>query len=202
MRPYSAFGHLAIVAIGTFILTAAGCSTPSEREQKVAGTAAAADEKPEPMSSSNILFVIETINLGEAEQAELALQHSQNEEVTELARRILQDHTASTQVVNELGQGMGTEEGASSSISDGIQFQANAFLEDMAGLTGYEFNKTYLEKQVVLHGVALDVVRTQLIPNADERQVLDYLEKYHNMLEAHRKQAQQSLKKILESRDS
>lgn len=202
MRAYFGFGRFAIVSLGIFMVTVAGCSTSSEREQETAGVAVAADEKPEPMSSSEILFVIETINLGEAEQAELALQHSRNDEVAEMARRILQDHTASTQTVDELGQAVGTEEDAASSISEGIQFQVDAFLEDMAGLTGYEFNKTYLEKQVVLHGVALDVVRTQLIPNADEPQVLEYLETYQDMLEAHRKQAQQSLEEVLISGSS
>ncbi|SFH48018.1 DUF4142 domain-containing protein [Modicisalibacter xianhensis] len=188
----------AIVALGVFLgLAATGCSTPSQSEPET-NTATTAEIKPESMTSGEILYVLETINLGEAEQAELALQHSRNNEVTQLARRILQDHTASSQAVDELEQAVETDtESASSSISEGIQFQVNAFLEDMAGLTGYEFNKTYLEKQVVLHEVSLDVVRTQLIPGADEPAVLDYLESYRDMLEKHREQAQQSLKDVL-----
>ena len=195
MHPYAAFVRLASVMLTVLLaLGVVGCSTVNEMERESAG--AAADEMPEPMSSGEILYVIEAINQGEAEQAELALQHSQNSQVDEVARLILEDHAASSRELDELAQAMDAD-AESTTVSEGMKFQFKASLEDMAGLTGYEFNKTYLQKQVELHGVALDVVQTQLLPNSDEQEVIDFLEDYRDMLEMHREHAQESLREVL-----
>jgi predicted outer membrane protein len=78
-------------------------------------------------------------------------------------------------------------------VTEGIQFQAEQIRETLAELFGPEFNQTYLEKQVELHNVALDTVRNQLLPNAEQREVTQLLEQAIPKLQHHRDLAQQGL---------
>ncbi|GHA86998.1 DUF4142 domain-containing protein [Modicisalibacter luteus] len=174
------------VLAGLFALGITGCSFPN----KPVTTAAA--EVSEPLSSAEILQVLHVINMGEINQAQLALQRSANPQVQQTAQTIIEDHTASDQRIANAAQMLGVRlEGTS--LSEGIQFQAEQIRETLAELSGPEFNQTYLEKQVELHNVALDTVRNQLLPNAEQREVTQLLEQAIPKLQHHRDLAQQGL---------
>lgn len=190
----SVFRNLSMVLIGIFTLGLVGCSTSQEEPRSSA--VAVADKAPESMSNGEILYVMQTINMGEIEQAELALQHSQSREVTEVAELMLEEHVASNQMLGELAEMTGANL-ESSSVSEGVAFQARAFRTDIAGLAGEEFNQAYLQKQIELHGVAKNIVKTQLLPNAKDPQVREYLTQYLERLEMHQQRAQQAFKNIL-----
>lgn len=183
-----------VVTVSVMTIGMAGCGTSNviAREPAVP----AADEQPEALASGSILYTVQAINQGEIQLAELALQHSENAVVGEIARLILEDHVASNERLDELAEAVGArfEE---NSLSEGVAFQAQAFREDIAELTGEEFNLAFLQKQVVLHEVAKDVVRTQLLPDADEPRVREYLSRYYDLLELHRQRAQAAYQELL-----
>lgn len=172
--------------IGILALGITACSFPN----KPMTTAAA--EMSEPLTSGEILHVLHIINQGEIEQAELALQKSQDRQILQIAQMIMRDHTMSNQRISTLLQTTGTslEESA---LSEGVQLQAREIRQELAELSGTQFNRTYLQKQVELHDVALDTVRSQLLPNANNLQVRQLLNQSLPKLEMHRREAQESL---------
>lgn len=171
------------VLVGLLALGVTGCSFPN----KPVTTAAA--EVSEPLSSAEILQVLHAINVGEINQAQLALQRSTDPEVQRTAQTIIEDHTASNQRIANIAQMLSVSL-EDSTLSEGIQFQAEQIRETLADLSGTEFNQTYLEKQVELHNVALDTVRTQLLPNAEQPEVRQMLEQAIPKLQLHRELAQ------------
>jgi putative membrane protein len=170
-----------IAALGAF-----ACALPN----KTATTAAA--EMSEPMSSGEILQVLQAINEGEIEQAQLALQRSRDPEVQSTARLILQDHEASNERIAAVAQATRAELNASP-LSRGVALQSSQIKDKLEGLSGEAFDREYLRRQADMHRVALDTVRTQLLPNAKEPQVRQLLEQATPKLEQHLHHAERSM---------
>lgn len=180
-------GQTLMIGLLAFIMSA--CSFPNKPVTMAAG------EASEPLSDGEILQVLHVIHQGEIEQAELALQRSQAPQVQQVAQMILADHRMADQQLDTMRQTIGVrlEE---SPLSEGVQLQAAEIREELASLSGREFDRTYLQKQVELHDVALDTVRSQLLPNADSPQVEQMLNQALPKLEMHRQEAQSALGQI------
>jgi putative membrane protein len=174
-----------VLLVGALSLGITACSLPNEP------VTTAAAEASEPMSSGEILRVLRVINNGEIEQARLALRKSDNPRVQETAQRIIQDHTASNQRIASVANTTGARM-EESPLSQGIQGQASEIREQLAELSGAEFDRAYLQNQVELHEVALDTVRSQLLPNAEDPQVRQLMAAAAPTLQQHLQEAEQS----------
>lgn len=155
----------------------------------------AAAEASEPMNSGEILHVLQVINEGEIKQAELAMQKSDDPQVLETAQMIIRDHTASNERIAAIAEATDTslEE---SPLSKGVQVQASKIQGELTDLSGPEFDRTYLQRQVELHEVALETVRSHLLPNAADPQVRQLLTASEPRLEQHRRHAEESYASI------
>ena len=182
----SSIGPLLLTA--TLALGLSACSLPN------ATVTEAAAEVSDPFSSSEILQVVHVINTGEIQQAELALQKSFQPEVRNAAQLIIRDHTELDQQVQDIAQpGLELQE---TTLSNGIQVQSEEIREELAELSGTEFNCTYLQKQVELHRIGLETVRTELQPDAEDPQVSQLLSNAEPILSEHLQAAQQSLAEL------
>jgi putative membrane protein len=189
---YRKHGLWRVLIAAVLALASAGCSLPNEPVTQ------AAAEASEPMSSGEILHVLHTINEGEIAQAKLALQKSDDPAVQETARLIMQDHMASNERITSLADAAGIQM-EESPLSRGVQAQAEEIRENLADLSGAEFNRSYLQNQVQLHELALDTVQSQLLPNAEDPQVRQLLSLAAPNLEQHLQEARQSYASVDES---
>jgi putative membrane protein len=175
----------AVLLPAALALGVSACALPNEPITQ------AAAEMSEPITSGQILQVLYALNQGEIEQAELALQRSNDPEVYKTAQLIIKDHMASNQRIAAVAQAVGIEL-EESPLSRGMQVQAGAIKEGLEELSGAEFDRAYLENQVELHDLALETARSQLLPNAQDPQVRYLLITAAPKLELHRLEAQES----------
>ena len=180
VRQYSA----AIIAL-LFALTLSACGM-MQKEQ----TQAAAEEAV-PLSDPEIVAVLSTLNRGEVTQAEMALQRSGNEDVRDVAQRILDEHMTMQERLEEMASRTGLEP-QENELSRSLDRQANKMTEQLAATTGREFDQAYLQGQTELHQLALDTVKTRLLPDAENPQLREMLQRAAPRLEAHRDEAEQS----------
>lgn len=155
----------------------ASCSLPSETATETAAMASGSFSKDE------VLGVIHTVNNGEIEQAQLALQKSSNASVRDAAQLIINDHTELNQRVDSLVRsGMKIEK---SPLSRGIKLQADQIHDELSELSGTEFDCTYLQRQIEQHELVLETMRSDIQPDAKERQVKALIAETIPALERH-----------------
>src|SRR5690606_11646709 len=177
-----------ILAI-TVVLGIGACSLPN----KTVTEAAAASS--EPYSDGEILQVIRTLNDGEIAQARLAMEQAENPAVRDVAQMIVRDHERNNQRVEELVRTLNIELNGSP-LNGGLRMQANQIREELADLSGTEFDCTYLRKQAELHELALETVQSRLIPDAEERMVKSHLEDTAKALQQHHRASQQAISRL------
>lgn len=191
MKHHQSSARLGTVLLLSLSLGLTACSLPNATVTK--GAAAVS----KPLSNGEILQVLQTLNSGELKQAELVFKRPTLAEVQKTAQLIVKDHTASNQRIAAITKdgGIKLEE---SPLSRGLQAQMNQITEGMTKLSDTEFECTYLKKQVEQHALALDTVRKQLLPAAENPQVKELLTTAAPALEAHRQAAQKSYDSISE----
>ena len=164
-------------------LTASACSLPNAPVTKAAAAMS------QPYSSGEILQVLHTVNNVEIKQAGVALQRSDHPMVQQVAKLIIQDHSVSNQRIESVAQTTNVKLDESL-LSTGLRTQGNEIAENLANLSGQNFNCTYLQKQIEQHALVLRTVREQLLPSASQPQVQELLTIAVPKLEAHLKTAQ------------
>lgn len=167
-------------------LGVSACDLPSEPLTE------AAAEASQPLGTGEILQELHAINAGEIALAQLALQKSQDPQVQQTARLIIRDHSALDQRVAALAKAQGAQLD-SSLLSQGTRAQVALIETALARLSGSAFDREYLARNVELHEIALDTVRTALLPAADVDQLRDLLTDAVPQLEQHLQHARQGL---------
>lgn len=174
------FAALLTATLGT------ACSLPSETTTEAAAAAS------KPLSDGEILQVLETLNTGEVRQARLAQRNAVRGEVRDAAEMIIEDHSRANQQVQQIAESRDFEL-EESPLSRGLEAQANEIRDDLAQLSGPEFDCTFLQDQVELHELALDTVNSDLLPEADSSEVREVLNETAPKLEQHSEAARQSI---------
>ena len=167
-------------------LGVSACSLPSEPLTE------AAAEASRPLTTGEILQELHAINAGEIALAQLALRKSQDPQVQQTAQLIIRDHSALERRVATLAATQGVQLDTSL-LSQGTSAQAALIEDALAELSGAEFDREYLARNVELHEIALDTVRTDLLPAARMPQVRDLLTYAAPQLEQHLRQAREAL---------
>ncbi|MEX1032801.1 MAG: DUF4142 domain-containing protein [Cellvibrionaceae bacterium] len=169
----------------------AACSMPSKPMIETAA------EASKPFSSGEILQVLQTLNEAEIEQARLAEQRSQTEEVREAAELIIDHHTSAVERIDNIARdhGIALEE---SPLSRGLESQSSEIRQELAALSGSEFDCVYLQKQVEQHRLALDTVHTDLLPDAELRPIRETLGEMAPQLEQHQRASRQVIANLPE----
>ena len=191
---YRHFASL-LVLVMTVALGAVGCATSGDADtqepmptgQQTQRTQQEADR----MTSGEILYVLQTINKGEISQAQLAMQRSQNPEVQQTAQLIIQDHLALQQRINQVADQTGAQL-METELSRTIADKASKARQDLMELSGEEFDRAFLEKQVTMHEMALQTAREDLLPDAMDPQVTQLLTNASQSLEHHLVTARQN----------
>lgn len=179
------FSHLQPVFLtGLLTLVLSACSLPNSTATKAAAKASGS------FSDGEILHVLQTLNEGEIAQAELVMKKSNNQELKDAAKTIIEDHRKNNERIHSLARtGIELEK---SPLSRGLNLQTDEITEELSELSGTEFDCAYLEKQIEQHQLALDTVRSELLPDAEDSQVRSLLSNTAPALQHHLESAQET----------
>jgi putative membrane protein len=150
-------------------VTAAPSATPPIADTPAPAPAVA------PLSDDAILQVTHTANLGEIEQATLALAKARDSRVKQLATMMLKEHTAAD------AKGMTLVKSAhlnplKSEVSTSLESDAQAATSALKSQSaGADFDKAYVDTQVKEHQAVLDTIDQKLIPAANNADLRSYL---------------------------
>jgi putative membrane protein len=70
-----------------------------------------------------------------------------------------------------------------------LRSESQAVQEELQGLTGEAFDRAYIERQVVAHQGALDLIDAQLLPNAEATELRETLEAARPVIASHLEEA-------------
>jgi putative membrane protein len=162
--------------------------------------AGATQAPPAQLDDSQILEVIRVADASELEQASLAKQKSTDRRVQQFAAMMTKDHADA----DNKGRAVASKDGlklTTSALSSSLQVDGRAATSSLTGRTGTDFDKQYVESQIVEHQSALDLIDQTLLPAAKGADVIDYLRAVRGKVATHLHHAQ-DLKKTLESADT
>jgi predicted outer membrane protein len=182
------------ISLGSFACASNG-DAPTEGEMTTATETAA--QEAEPMNTGEILHVLQTINDGEINHAQLAVQKSDNPEVQQTAQTIIQDHRDLNERIDTIARDTGAEM-TETDLSRTIETQVSQIQDQLTELSGQEFDQEFLRRQIQLHELSIMTARDELMPSATEPQVRDLLTDASDHLEQHLEVAQRNYEQIQE----
>ena len=156
------------------------------------GTAGATT--PVVMDASGVLSQLAAANKVEIQQAQAAAKKVTTPTVREYAQRLLKDHKANAQKLQQVAKQAGVtlaDTGAQTATES-----QSATMGELEGKSGKEFDQAFIAAQITAHEQNIDKIRNQLIPATDQPAVRDYLQQTASAMEGHlasAKQLQQDL---------
>lgn len=145
----------------------------------------AADVGVPQLTDEEIAQVVITLNRGEIEQSQLALQQNLSPDVRTFAERMVQEHTAVEQQLQAalLALGLTPRE---SPVSRQLQAGANQVLEILrASGTDQDFERAYMDAQVALHANVLFLLDAAIQRQIERREVRDFATQARATVQGH-----------------
>ena len=136
------------------------------------------------LDDASIAHIAVTANTIDADMGDLALEKSQNEQVRQFAQTMIRDHRG----VNEQAVALATRLGvtpADNDVSRGLSSDAQTARTRIESLSGAEFDRAYMEREVAYHAAVLDALDQTLIPNATNAELRSLLETARGAVAAH-----------------
>jgi putative membrane protein len=171
----------------------------SEGQMGTSNAANSSDAAPENsgahasmnLNDQQIATITEAVHSAEIEQARLAQQKSNNEQVRQFAAMMIEQHTQARQKQSALSSREET-----SPLSERLTTQSQATLETLKSKQGTEFDQAYIQSQIVAHQQVLEAIRNELRPNAQNPELQQYLQQLEPQVAQHlehARHAEQSL---------
>ncbi len=123
----------------------------------------------------------------EITSSQLALEHSQNQQVQAFAQKMIADHEKTTAALEPIAKTMGMTPPAQTNPAAQLEL---SYLET---LDGDAFDKAYLEQQVVSHEAAVGAFEIAT-KTAQDGALKSFVQKYLPVVQMHLKMAQQMAK--------
>ena len=136
------------------------------------------------LSDGQILMILSGVDAAEVEQAKLAQRRSKNRQVKTFAAHMITQHTKAKRDGEALRRKTRLVP-AESSVSADLSAKAGATLDSLKKAAASEFDGLYAQGQVDQHGLVLDMLNTQLLPNAMNPELKSLLETARAMVERH-----------------
>lgn len=145
---------------------------------------AAPAAQPPQMSDGQIAAYLAAANRAEIESSELAATRSKNPEVKKLAAMIIKDHKAADQQAAATLPKAGVvaeENEAATSVRD----KARTTVEQLKTLKGAEFDRAYVDAQIMMHQEVIDAFDQRLMVAAHSDQLKVLMSSVRPRLQAH-----------------
>lgn len=142
---------------------------------------ALAQSKP---SDPQIAGIVVAANQIDVDAGKLAKSRSQNKEVKDFAQQMITDHTA----VNKQAGALAKKLGVTPEDSDTTKSLKQGAVDNIANLKkqkGAQFDKAYVDHEVVYHQQVLDAIDKVLIPSAQNAELKGLITKVRPAIAAH-----------------
>jgi len=150
------------------------------------------------LSDSDVLAMLDTINLIEINAAGLAKQKAFSEDTRMYADRMLNEHTMKLQETRQLAQRLHIQPQPPALASSATQIH-QATMEELRHLSDRDFDRAYLRYQIEMHERASNFVK-ETAGSVDNSQLQQYLRQAHPDLEDHLRAAR-ALQRQLVAKD-
>lgn len=198
----NAYNIIRLVAIAG-VAAAAGCSSKGDASSEYPQAAASQGQEatpPEPTntgdatkpSDGQILGILAAIDTGEIQQAEIAISKGVDPRVVQFAHHMIDQHTEAKQKGADLAAQQQLSP-ATSPQSAKLEDASKTMVSSLNEATSAAFDSTYLKGQVQQHQEALDLIRTKLVPAAQNQALSTQLRATQTMVQSHLTEAQQIL---------
>ena len=131
-----------------------------------------------------IAGIVVTANQIDVDAGKIAKSRSKNKEVQDFAQTMINDHTAVNKQAGALVKKLGVKP-ADSDTSKSLKKAAADTAKKLKGLKGAQFDKAYVDNEVVYHQQVLDAIDKVLIPNADNAELKGLIENVRPAIAAH-----------------
>ena len=149
------------------------------------GNAPAPSEAPaEALTESQMAKVTELINTGEIEQAKVAQRRAKAPGVKQFAERMIKHHEQARREQTKIVQRLKLTP-ADSTTAAKVKTDGEAQLTKLKDIDAAGFDAVYISSQITAHQQALDLLDTQLIPNAKTPDVVSALQTARAMVQQH-----------------
>ena len=138
-------------------------------------------------SDGEIMAIAQAANTAEIDAGKLAKSRAQNPQVKQFAQQMIKDHSAMNA---ELAKNLDLKL-MDNDESQGIRQDALDSLEKLKSMRGADFDKAYIDKQVMMHEEVVAMMQDKLIPNAQNPQLKAALDKAAPKVQSHLKMARQ-----------
>lgn len=148
---------------------------------------------PPPLTDGEIVAIAVVVNDAEVEHAKLAKTKAKHKRVKEFASMMAKEHADANKREAALVQRAGlsaVESEASRKLSEDAKTRGEA-LKDVA--KGAEFDRAYMQHQVEVHTMVLDMLTNQMVPAAQNAELKAEVEALRGSVEAHLGQAKEIL---------
>jgi putative membrane protein len=154
----------------TLAITAALVACGGAQQGQPAGMQGAAG-----MTDAEIAAVLDAVNRAEVQQAEMAQERAETDEVRSYASRMLNEHQNAMERQDMLLQerGIPTRDNA---VSQQVEQQAMQTQRELANLQGEDFDRAYVQAQMRQHERVISILEQQLIPAAQDPEYRMYLQ--------------------------
>lgn len=189
-------GLVSLLALGVLSACADNDEADNDDDVVVDSTVVVAPAPaPGTVTDAQIAKIALGANSADSAAGELAKTRGTDANVKAFAQRMITDHTAANQEATQLATSANlTPE--DSDMSRDMQKDADDNLQKLQGLSGKDFDKAYIDHEVDMHQHVLDDLDKNLIPNAQNAQLKQLLEKIRPTIDSHLQQARQIQEKI------
>ena len=155
----------AFVAASLFALASSGVSAQAPNDAQIAA-------------------IVVTANQVDIDAGKLAASKSGNKEVKEFAQRMITDHTGVNKAATELVTKLKVKPEANAT-SQSLKSGGDDTLKRLKALKGAEFDKAYVDNEVIYHQTVIDALDKTLIPSAKNEELKALLVKVRPAFVAH-----------------
>jgi len=178
-------------------VAATGCSKNASTPEPGASQGSEAPPVPAtgtvPMtklSDGQIAEILSTVDSGEIEQAQVALQRATRPEVRDFATHMVDQHTASKQAGAQLASQSGLTPAPSPKAAE-LKAASEKMLQTLNAADASNFDITYVDGQIAQHATVLKMIEDQLTPAVNDSALRDQLSTARGMVQRHLDQARQ-----------
>ena len=176
-------GHGRMLAAGVVVLAVMACSGEAEVEPAEAADAQEMAMAP-ALDDAVIAHVAVTANAIDAEMGELALERSTDERVRSFAETMIRDHRGVNEQAAALAERLGVTP-TDNDVSRGLRAGAEASRSQLESLSGAEFDRAYMEREVAYHAAVLSALDDTLLPGVSNEELAALLTTARGAVAAH-----------------
>lgn len=139
---------------------------------------------PPRLTDANIAAIVLAANNADIENGKLAESKGTSADVKQFAQTMINDHTAVNKQAADLAARLKLTP-AENDASRGLTAEADKTRKEIAAKSGADFDKAYMDNEVVYHQSVLDTIDKALLPGVQNAELKSLIEKVRPAISAH-----------------